>query len=570
MTAMDARVIGRLVVGLLAVVFTVSGLRQAWADSPTVDEGVDLASGLSYWVHGDLRMNPEHPVLPKLLSAAPALAAGPIVPEGPHWVDGDWFDHTDAVLSANDADGGLRRVVFLSRLVPLALTLLAGLLVHHLARRLAGDGAGLVAAGAWLTTPAVLGLGAVQSIDIAFTVATLAVVAALVRQHDRPGLRSAALVGAALAAALATRHSALVLVPVALVAVAVSCPGDRAARLRHVGVAALVGWAGLWLVYRGFDPTSPGGAPGERFDALVAAGGERSALARVALLVPAPQEWRAGLGQLTVTSDPRPAWLLGQAWEGSRWWYFPGALVTTVPLPVLGLLVAGPVGWITGPREHRRPLALVALPGLALFAFTALQPLNLGLRLALPSLALWLVVAAAGAGHAASAARARWPGAAVPGRVGLALLAVVQAVVLLSASSHPLAWRPLAFRPGYRWVSDSNIDFGQDLWRVRDWAEDRDDPWVAVISPRGLEPGPGTRRLVGADLDEVTGWVAVGVTALTVVDRDDLAWLRGYCPVGTLGGGSTLVYRLREPPTRAPGPARPVGPCEDAEFSVRR
>ncbi|QYG93315.1 hypothetical protein HC251_13365 [Iamia sp. SCSIO 61187] len=567
---MDARVVGRLVVGLLAVVFTVSGLRQAWADSPTVDEGVGLASGLSYWVHGDLRMSPEHPVLPKLVSAAPALAAGPIVPKGTDWDDGDWFDHTDAVLAANDAEGDLRRVVFLSRLVPLALALVAGLLVHHLARRLAGDGAGLVAAGAWLTTPVVLGLGAVQSIDIAFTVATLAVVAALVRHHDRPDLRSAALVGVVLAVALVTRHSALVLVPVALVAVAVSCPGDRAARLRHVGVAGLVGWVGLWLVYRGFDPASPGGAPGERFDALVAAAGDRSVLARLALIVPAPQEWRVGLGHLTVTSDPRPAWLLGRAWEGSRWWYFPGALVATVPFPVLGLLVAGPLGWVAGPREQRRPLALVALPGLALFAFTALQPLNLGLRLAMPSLALWLVVAAAGAGHAVCAARARWPGAVVPGRILLALVALVQAGVLLSASSHALAWRPLAFRPGYRWVSDSNIDFGQDLWRVRDWAEGRDDPWVAVISPRGLAPGPGTRRLVGADLDEVTGWLAVGVTSLTVVNRDDLAWLRAYCPVGTLGGGSTLVYRLREPPSAAPGPERPVAPCEDEEFSVRR
>src|SRR5690606_30585183 len=88
MAAMDARVVGRVAVALLAVVFTISGLRQAWADSPTVDEGVDLASGLTYWVHGDLRMSPEHPVLPKLLATAPALAAGPVVPKGSHWVDG--------------------------------------------------------------------------------------------------------------------------------------------------------------------------------------------------------------------------------------------------------------------------------------------------------------------------------------------------------------------------------------------------------------------------------------------------------------------------------------------------
>ena len=32
------------------------------------------------------------------------------------------------------------------------------------------------------------------------------------------------------------------------------------------------------------------------------------------------------------------------------------------------------------------------------------------------------------------------------------------------------------------------------------------------------------------------GWVAVSVTSLTALDRDELSWLRAYCPVGTIGG----------------------------------
>jgi hypothetical protein len=93
---------------------------------------------------------------------------------------------------------------------------------------------------------------------------------------------------------------------------------------------------------------------------------------------------------------------------------------------------------------------------------------------------------------------------------------------------------------------------------------------VAVIAPRGLDAGPGVRDLVGAEPGTVTGWVAVGATSLTVVHRDELAWLRKYCPVDLLGGGSVLVYRFAEPPDPEPGPTRPVGPCLSAEVSRRR
>lgn len=561
--------VGRAVVLLLGVIFLAGGLQQAWTDSPTVDEGIDLASGLSHWVHHDLRMNPEHPPLPKLLAVAPALAADPIVPKGPSWSDGDWFEHADDVMRANDEAGRLRRVLFLSRLVPLAEVLACAVLIYGLARRFGGEGAGLVAAGAWLTTPVVLGLGHVQSIDVAFTLTTLGLVAALVRHRDRPTLRSAALVGVLLAVGLATRHTGIVLVPVALLVVAVVAP--REDRARHGGLAALVGWAGLWVVYRGFDLTSPGGDPAARFEGMIGAAGNRSALARVALLVPAPEEWRAGLAWLTLTSDPRPAWLFGQAWEGSQPWFFPGSLVASAPVLVLAVLVLGTVGWVAADRARQRDVGLlVALPGLVLFGFTAVQPLNLGLRLALPSLALWLVVAAAGLAVGAHRLLDDRPALARPARAGLAVAAVVQAVVLVTASGHALAWRPVAFRPGHRFVSDANLDFGQDLWRLRDWAEDHDRPFVSVIRPRGLEPGPATRDLLDADPDEVTGWVAVGATALTVVSRDELSWLRAYCPVGTLGGGSTLLYRFAEPPSREAGPTRPVAPCDGDAFSSRR
>ena len=72
------------------------------------------------------------------------------------------------------------------------------------------------------------------------------------------------------------------------------------------------------------------------------------------------------------------------------------------------------------------------------------------------------------------------------------------------------------------------------------------------------------------DPEDVRGWVAVGVTPLMQTRVRELAWLRKYCPVDTIGGGSVLVYRFTTEPDSSPGPERPVGPCFGARRSTVR
>jgi hypothetical protein len=117
-------------------------------------------------------------------------------------------------------------------------------------------------------------------------------------------------------------------------------------------------------------------------------------------------------------------------------------------------------------------------------------------------------------------------------------------------------------------VSDSNLDAGQALYEVREWATEHDQPYVAMDSTRGLSVEGGSRRLTEVPPDQVRGWVAVGVTPLMQTRRDELAWLRKYCPVDEMGGGSVLVYRFVEAPDPSPGPMRPDPPCFGNEFSV--
>ena len=536
----------------LALLFVVVGLVEAWRDAPTVDEAVDIASGVTSVVRHDLRLNPEHGVLARILPAVPALFAHPIVPKGEAYRSDDWFDHTDDFIRANDEAGRLHTVVFLSRLVPLVEGLAVAGLLYLLAARLFGPWSGVLAASLWLTTPVFIGFSHVVSIDIAFTVATLAACLALLRYLEHRSDGRAVVVGLALAGVLLTRHIGLALLGAIVAVVAVT--GRRAARdvaLRQVGVVALTPWLFVWVIVRVVAPFTPGGAAGAQLDGIIAAGKAQSGLVRLVLAIPWPKEWAAGLAFGVLAADGRqPAYLLGQSWTGSKWWYFLGATVVKLTLVVIVAMIVGALAVRRFPAEVRRNvIAAIVVPAITIYVAISIQPLDRGLRYAFPFVALSFVVA--GAAATIEPVRLR--------RVGLGALAVTQAAALAVSFPHSIAWTPPPFQPAYRWATDSNVDFGQDAWRVDDWAVGR-APLVDLLLPRGADPPAGSRPLLATPPSDVRGWVAVSATRLTALDRDALSWLRAYCPIDTIGG-SVLVYRFDGPVDSRPGPVMPVGMC---------
>lgn len=553
-----------LLVALLAQ-FVGVGLWQAARDAPTVDEAVDVASGVTSVVRHDLRLNPEHAPLPKVLSALPALLAHPVVPDGPGYRRDDWFAHTDEFIRANRDAGRLDRVFFLARLLPLLEGAAVGLVLFALARRLFGEAAGVLAASLWFTTPVFVGFSHFAMIDVAFTLTTLLVSWALVHHLDAPSVRRASVVGVACAAALLTRHNAIVLTVVAIAVVAgAAVRRDRRAALRYGAAIALIAFVGVWAFFRTVAPAPPGGAAATQLHTIVDQARSQGTAARLSVALPFPLEYRAGFGYLALTSDPRPAYAFGRAWNGAAWWFFPAALLTKLPLPALVVVAASPLAWRGIDRDRRRLATIgVALPAVASFAFLLAQPLNLGLRYAFPVVALGFVLVAPAARWFL---RRRASGA-------LAILALgAQLVAFWTAAPSSLAWTAPPFRPAYRWVSDSNVDYGQDLRRVDAWAAAQqragEPVWTALLLPRGFDAPAGTNRLLGADPRAIRGSVAVSATRLTVLDREQLSWLRAYCPVGTIDG-SVLLYRFDAEPDTRPGPAMPAAPCSGAAASTR-
>lgn len=542
----------RLLLALLVCGFVVLGLVQAERDAPAVDEVVDLTAGLVTVERRDIRMNPEHGVVPHVLSALlPSLMANPIVPVTESYEDGDWFDYTNDLIRENDRAGRLDDVLFWFRVAPVLVAAGTGLLLHRLAGALFGGSAGMVAAALWLTTPYVLGLAHIGTLDVWYTAALTLVALAALPAWKSPSTRSAVVLAAAVSLAMLVRHQAVLLVAVAAIVMVVrSRPDRRRAAVAGV-VTLLVPVVIVWATYRGLDPVPATGPVRQRFDGLIAVARNQGPLERLAMSLPLPTEWRAGTAYLIVTSEPRPAYLVGQSWSGGRLWYFVGTAVVKLPLSTLLLVIAGLVGWRRVSADRRRlALAVIATAFGAETVLLHVQPLNLGLRLALPLIAVACVVS----GPAVVAFRGRTR------VVVLSVLGLLQVGAFVTAHPNSLAWTPPPFSDGYRFVSDSSIDLGQGIYELR--MRHRRRPLVAasLLTPLGIEPLEGVPDIVDLRPRRLVGDVAASATQLTVQDHDDLSWLRAYCPVEVLAD-SIVIYRFDHPPDLSPGPSMPRPPC---------
>jgi hypothetical protein len=342
------------------------------------------------------------------------------------------------------------------------------------------------------------------------------------------------------AAAVLTDVTGLILAGLALLVVGWRQISRR--ELADVGLLVLVTWGTVWIFSALLDP-------------------------RVLLdpTVVLPRPYLEGIAYLARNdTSPGPGYLLGVAWTGGRWWYWPvGLLVKTVPT-TLAVLVLGPFGWVGLDRPTRRLAAVVVgLPAVCLGAFILAQPRDIGLRYLLPVIALWLVAASSGV---AWMVRSKGGVALVVGSV------LVAGAATLASAPESLAYTAPPFPPAYRVLTNADVDWGQGYFVLAQWSVGK-DPWVAYFGPRGLGVTdiPGAHDLLAVHPGQVTGWVAVSATDLTSAERTPLAWLRGYCPVGQLDG-SILLYRFDQPPVVTTGPSEPAGFCagDTAGFSVHQ
>lgn len=449
---------------LLAFALMMANVR-AW--SPTMDEQNHITRGYALLRTGDPRLSLEHPPLVNALEALPLLLLGDQVTlplDDPTWAQGAWYQVADLFLwHVNDQPD---RMVFLARLPVVALTLTLIALAARWARELWGAPAGLAAAALLTLDPNVLAHGCLATTDLGLTFTAFGAAYAVwrVSRRARPRPRAVLLVGLALGAMLASKTSAPLFWGVlGLLWCADALRGSgrwrRAAQRAGLYLAATaVALVVLWTCYA-FDvsPVLPQGPA-----------------------VPLGTYARGVQAVLTNVQGGRPSYLLGETRLGGWPLYFPITFAVKTPLPTLLLVL-----WAVPVALRRRrawPSLFLLLPVALYWAAALASDLNLGYRHLLPTLPFLYVWAAQGVGkwgnrHIGKSAHQhigksdhvrRFP---LPvSRLIPRLLFLLLALTTLRVAPHVLAYfNVLGGGPtrGWRVVADSNIDWGQDLKRLR-------------------------------------------------------------------------------------------------------
>lgn len=419
---------------VLAALLAVTALL---GDSAAFDEVIHLPAGIVHLKTGDLRLAPDHPPLARLWAALPS-AFLPVVLPDPNleaFRTGEFVAVGRDVLERNSR----LPLLTLGRLMVVALLLALLLLVRAAARGLFGADAGLLALAVASLSPSLLAHGHLVTTDLPAALLFLAVLLAFARLGER--LSPGRLAGAAalLAALVLTKYSWPIVLP-ALLAMGVLAAASRGVRVVSLAgvavVCGLVAWGAVWACY------------GFRFSPFR---GARAVEAR--MHVP----FQAGIPAVTSHEE---------AWE-------------TVLRDSGGVPYTGPTaGFARWARRHRvlpeawiygvMLLKKMSYPRTAFFhgeigpGWAAYFPVAFLIKSPLPELLLALVF---------------WLGAET---------ALVHPNELGYFNETVGGWRN-----GWRWLADSNVDWGQDLARLARWTKENGDPEVKLAyfgaaDPRGF------------------------------------------------------------------------------------
>ncbi|HEV3460358.1 MAG TPA: glycosyltransferase family 39 protein, partial [Thermoanaerobaculia bacterium] len=207
-----ARAAGLLLVGAF-VALCAHGLR--W-DSPTVDEFAHLPAGYYYLRTGNFELYDLNPPLPRVWSALPLLAVAPSIDTGARLRDDGWYPWVFATDFMRRNGARLELIFLLGRLPVVALGGLLLLLVWHWARRLYGEGAGLVALAGCAFCPSLIAHAHLATTDVACALGAAGALYLAQRWIERPRLPGLLAAGVALGLAQLTKFSAVLLYPVLL------------------------------------------------------------------------------------------------------------------------------------------------------------------------------------------------------------------------------------------------------------------------------------------------------------------------------------------------------------------
>jgi hypothetical protein len=533
-----------LIICMLA--FLIQGCAFINANSQTFDEAAYIAAGYSYVARGDFRLDYEHPPLSKELSGLALWLRFrlPFDPKRELWDQRDeWTIGRDFLYHSPVSSEEILRV---SRWPNLILGAALVGLVGWWAYRLWGAWSALIAGGLAAFCPNLIAHSGLATNDLPIALFFFLTIYLFWEYQKCPRAPWLAAVGIAAGLALATKFTGILVFVVLGLLFLIPMPA--------MNYENVVGESREGPNFRA------------RFEQAF------SPLFRVALISLGVvvllycgygfPEWAKGiryqLGR-AASGDPH-FYFLGEITSHGLLAYFPVAFLIKTPMATLLLVVAGLIPWLGCARLDRSTAAFLMLPAAIYFAAMVATRVNLGLRYLLPVYPFLFVLASrVGTLQFGSSL------VTILGRVGSLGLVGLTAASSLAIAPHQLAYfNELIGGPaeGHRYLSDSNLDWGQDLKGLKSFMDQEGVPviylsYFGTAEPAGWGIGyqflPGwVENMQNPDLKlrvppEAKQILAISVVNLQGVYFDEkqnrFRWLETRLPLTTIGH-SIYVYDL--------------------------
>ncbi|MGN6321270.1 MAG: glycosyltransferase family 39 protein [Dyella sp.] len=501
---MQRRLIG-IAAALLMLLFAIQIVSVVRQESLSWDEGDHIFAGYMAWKTHDYRYNPEHPPLMKALATLPLLGLPLKVPadQQRYFKEEAYLDGRELLF--HNPPYSVEALTLRVRLAAGIVALLLAALVFCAAWEMFGMGAGLLALALLTFDPNILAHSALVTTDIGVSCFLLAAVYTFYRYRKKPSISRLLVAAIAAGLALATKHSAILLIPMlgALALLELFYPlaeqevrASLPRRTLHLGGALIAIGAIALLVLWSFYGFRYAARPGtlQLTPSLVDYVKPLSPLEAKGVLWLAhwhvlPEAYLYGLTDVRSMANGMSSFIFGKVFEHGVAYYFPAVLTIKSTLGWLAATVLALVALATGRLRQWRAALFLLLPALVYFVVAMTSSLNIGARHILP-VYVFLTLLAAGGCWAWVWRAGAWsrPWAAV---VAVLLCAHVgsslRAYPNYMAYSNELWGGPMQT---YKVLTDSNADWAQQLLAVKQYLDQRGikQCWFAYFADPFLRP----------------------------------------------------------------------------------
>jgi hypothetical protein len=600
-----------IVAAILAVMFAVSVLVSS-GDAAIMDEVAHIPAGYTYVKYGDFRLNPEHPPILKDLAGIPLQFLSLSFPTqddlwtknaNDQWIAGWKFLY----MPENNTE----QMLFWSRFPIILLSLLLGFVIFKWAKELFGAKAGLLALALFALDPNILGHNHYVTTDLGIAAFSVFAFYFFLKYLKNPNWKTIVLAGIFLGLAQLAKFSAVLLFPIFGLALLIriffrkdkikkSFFGSLKFKRFWIQKFWLYGtsfvlimvicFAMIWAVYEANTFRMPTEKIHQLIDTQLYGGSKNVAspplhkMADIPALRPLAQYFTGFFMVFGRVAGGNTTYFFGQVTNQSFREYFPIVFLIKEPIPTLILLLISISVGITmflksfspargemsrsergvGAKNiwknvknylDRHITETTMLLFIALYAYVSITGnLNIGFRHLFPILPFMYILIAK---------EITVLGTRLAKNIRKYYFATVAVLLLWLAAGTAFAYPYyLAYfnemiggsKNGYKYVTDSNVDWGQDLKRLEKFVDENgiDKIRVDYFGGGDVKHYLGDKAVIWhADSGQEPGWYAISATFLQnslwykiTEGKPDYQWLREQEPYADIGH-SILIYKIK-------------------------